>query len=56
MVDQITEELINLLMHSDRKFYDLTALAEHQAAVAAKKMAALEAANPATGKARKTVY
>jgi hypothetical protein len=39
--DQIKEELINLLIHSDRKYYDLTALAEHQAAVAAKKMAAL---------------
>jgi len=56
MCDQIKEELIYLLIHSDRKYYDLTALAEHQAAVAAKKMAALEAANPATGKARKTVY
>jgi hypothetical protein len=41
MCDQIKEELINLLIHSDRKYYDLTALAEHQAAVAAKKMAAL---------------
>ena len=57
MCDQIKEELINLLIHSDRKlYYDLTVLAEHQAAVAAKKMAALEAAKPATGKARKTVY
>ena len=45
-----------MLIHSDRKYYDLTVLAEHQAAVAAKKMAALEAAKPATGKARKTVY
>ena len=34
MCDQIKEELINLLIHSDRKYYDLTALAEHQAAVA----------------------
>ena len=31
--DQIKEELINLLIHADRN-YDLTALAEHQAAVA----------------------
>ena len=53
--DQIKEELINLLIHADRN-YDLTALAEYQAAVAAKKMAALEAAKPATGKARKAVY
>ena len=56
--DQIKEELINLLIHADRN-YDLTALAEHQAAVAEKKMGALEAAQaakPATGKARKAVY
>ena len=58
MCDQIKEELINLLIHADRN-YDLTALAEHQAAVAEKKMGALEAAQaakPATGKARKAVY
>ena len=50
--DQIKEELINLLIHADRN-YDLTALAEHQAAVAEKKMGALEAAKPQARRARR---